>query len=261
LNQKQAEGMENTQYRIDGAKPADTYQRVVRMIGEGRFPPGSQLTEEGIAAELGVSRAPVRQTLAKLVGQGVLVGGGRGQGVRMREYTAEETRQLYEYREALEGAAAAAAARLATPIDLARMESICAAETAELPEPSPDRWVELDNQFHKALGQASHNTRVAAQLRLLVDECRALFFVYPQLPTGIMGIDLDGVVANHERLLGLIRAHDPQAAENEARRVMRESAQRAIDLALAKKLPPREASGNTRSEMVHAPSQTSIELP
>lgn len=248
--------MGNTKYRIDGAKPADTYQRVVRMIGEGRFPPGSQLTEEGIAAELGVSRAPVRQTLAKLVGQGVLVGGGRGQGVRMREYSAEETRQLYEFREALEGVAAAAAARLATPIDLARMESICAAETAELPKPSPDRWVELDSQFHKALGQASHNARIAAQLRLLVDECLALFFVYPQLPSGIMGIDLDGVVANHEQLLGLIRVRDAQAAENEARRVMRESAQRAIDLAIAKKLPPQDTSGGPRSKMVHIPSDT-----
>ncbi len=223
--------------RIDSPKPADTYDRIVQMIGSGRFPPGTQLTEEGIAADLGVSRAPVRQTLAKLVGQGVLVGGGRGQGVRMREYTADETRQLYEYREALEGIAAFAAARLATPIDLARMESICAAEGAELPEPDPGRWVELDALFHKSLGKASHNDRVAAQMQLLVDECRTLFFVLPQLPSGIMGIDLDGVVANHERLLGLIRDREPDAAEQEARRVMRESSQRAIELTFARKLP------------------------
>ncbi|MDZ7618229.1 MAG: GntR family transcriptional regulator [Patescibacteria group bacterium] len=224
--------------RIDLPRPAEAYDRVVEMIGSGRFLPGAQLTEEGIAADLGVSRAPVRQALAKLVGQGVLVGGGRGQGVRMRDYTAEETRQLYEYREALEGIAASAAARMATPVDLARLESICAAEAAELPEPDPARWVELDALFHKSVGKASHNERVAVQLQLLVDECRALFFVLPQLSRGIMGIDLDGVVANHERLLGLIRDREPNAAEQEARRVMRESSQRAIELTLARKLPP-----------------------
>ncbi len=223
--------------RIDSGKPADTYDRVLEMIGTGKFLPGAQLTEEGIAADLGVSRAPVRQALAKLVGQGVLVGGGRGQGVRMREYTAEEARQLYEYREALEGIAASAAARQATPIDLARLESICAAEAAELPEPDPQRWAELDSMFHTAVGTASHNDRVAAQMKLLIDECRVLFFLLPQLPHGIMAIDLGGVVANHQRLLGLIRARDPAAAEEEARRVMRESSKRAIELAIAGKLP------------------------
>jgi DNA-binding GntR family transcriptional regulator len=160
----------------------------------------------------------------------------------MREYTADETRQLYEYREALEGIAAAAAARLATPIDFARLESICAAEAAELPEPDPGRWVELDALFHKWLGKASHNDRVATQMQLLVEECRTLFFVLPQLPSGIMGIDLGGVIANHERLLGLIRDRDPDAAEKEARRVMRESSERAIKLALARKLPTADSA-------------------
>ena len=88
------------------AKSNAIYDRVVDMIFCGRFAPGAKLVEEELAAALGVSRVPVRETLAKLVGQGLLGGGGKGQGVA-REYTVEEVRQ-YEYREALEGRRAAA---------------------------------------------------------------------------------------------------------------------------------------------------------
>ena len=119
------------------AKQADgpVYDRLVNMIFHGRFAPGDKLVEEELAAALGVSRVPIRETLAKLVGQGLLVGGSRGQGVRMREYGIEEVRQLYEYREPLEGIAAAAAARRATSSDLTRMEIICQQAEREIDDP------------------------------------------------------------------------------------------------------------------------------
>src|SRR3990172_6657365 len=76
------------------------YDRVVRHIFfSGEISPGSKVVEKTLADQLGVSRIPIRETLGKLAGQGLLVGGPTGQGVRLRRYTAEETRQLYELRE------------------------------------------------------------------------------------------------------------------------------------------------------------------
>lgn len=227
------------------AKPNALYDRVVEMVFCGRFAPGAKVVEEELASALGVSRVPVRETLAKLVGQGLLVGGGRGQGVRLREYTVEEVRQLYEYREALEGVAAAAAARVATATDLTRMEIICEQAEKEIADVQSSKWPELDYHFHLALAEASHNSRLSYQLRLLVTECRYLFFVYPH-PSHVSQLKLQpqeaaaylrSVQADHLKLLELVRAKTPAEAEQKARADMRKSAERLARLMITGSLP------------------------
>jgi DNA-binding GntR family transcriptional regulator len=220
------------------AKSNAIYDRVVDMIFCGRFAPGAKLVEEELASALGVSRVPVRETLAKLVGQGLLVGGGKGQGVRLREYTVEEVRQLYEYREALEGVAAAAAARGATATDLTRMEIICEQAEKEIADVSSRKWPDLDYHFHLALAEAGHNSRISYQLRLLVTECRYLFFIYPH-PSHVSQLKtqpkdaaayLRSVQADHLKLLELVKAKNPDEAEHKARADMRKSAERMARL-------------------------------
>lgn len=224
---------------------APVYDRVVSMIFHGRFSPGDKLVEEQLATELGVSRVPIRETLAKLVGQGLLVGGNPGQGVRMREYGIEEVRQLYEYREALEGVAAAAAARHATSTDLTRMEIICSQTNGEIDTLSPERWAELDYHFHMALAKASHNERIIGQMKLLLTECRYLFFIYPH-PSRQESAPEDAVAhlrsvhEDHLELLELIRSQVPEEAERKARADMRKSADRFARLIITGSLSPKE---------------------
>ena len=221
------------------AKSSETYKRLLAMISSGRFAPGVKLAEETLAADLGVSRAPVRETLRKLVGQGLLVGGSKGQGVRMREYSIEDIRQLYEYREVLEGVAAASAAQRATEADLTRLEILCDQQAAELEHIDKTRWADLECRFHLAVAEASHNQRVHEQLQLLITECRYVFFLLPSdaeivsvpkrvatSPSQRLTIDLEGVYEEHANLFGLIRSHQVEEAEAEARRAMRDAARR-----------------------------------
>lgn len=219
-------------------KPHALYDQIVDMVFCGRFAPGAKLVEEELASALGVSRVPVRETLAKLVGQGLLVGGGKGQGVRLREYTVEEVRQLYEYREALEGIAAAAAARVGTATDLTRLEIICEQAEREIANLNSRKWPDLDYHFHLALAEASHNSRVSVQLKLLITECRYLFFVYPH-PSHVSQLKshpeeatayLRSVQVDHLKLLELIKAKAADEAEQKARADMRKSAERLARL-------------------------------
>lgn len=214
------------------------YQGILDLIFSGKRRPGSKLVEEQLAGELGVSRVPVRESLAKLVGQGILVGGGKGGSVRIRDYTPDDVRQLYEYREVLEGVAARAAAQMASSTDIARLEIICQQAAMEIEACHDKRWQELDQHFHFALADASHNRRVIPQLRMLVTECRYLFFVYPHPAADSQqgSQHLKRVHSDHAALVELIKSRNFEAAEARARADMRKSAEKVLRLMIAEDL-------------------------
>jgi DNA-binding GntR family transcriptional regulator len=162
----------------------------------------------------------------------------------MREYTPEDVRQLYEFRETLEGCAARAASRAATETDIARMRMIC--DETELvigTEEPQQRWGELDHAFHESLAEASHNERISHSLKNLLTECHYLFYIFPakakrQLVTPAqteahMREVLEG---DHRALLKLIDNRDAEGAEELARERIRLSGQRLIQAMIASKL-------------------------
>lgn len=237
------------------------YDRLTQLIFSGRFAPGQKLIERDLASELGVSRIPVRESLGRMVAQGLLLGGEKWQGVRMRTYTADEIHQLYEFREMLEGGAARAAAERATATDLERLEMICAEEEPEVGHYGSPRWAELDHHFHATLAEASHNERIAHSLTLLLTECHYVFYLYPAqcgrqwTPSPQeAAAHMQSVLEDHRMLLSLIRSRDGAAAEQKARADMRKSAQRATRALIARDLggtsaalPGSEAARTTES--------------
>ncbi|HZD65652.1 MAG TPA: GntR family transcriptional regulator [Acidimicrobiales bacterium] len=90
---------------------AQVYDRLMGALLEGALGPGDRLRQEELARELDVSRTPVRDALHRLHSQGVVEPAGR-RGYVVRGLSAEEARQLYEARCAIEGFAAATAATL-----------------------------------------------------------------------------------------------------------------------------------------------------
>ena len=85
----------------------DARDRLARLHGEMRericlmdWAPGTRLSEEGIAAEYGVSRTPIRRVLARLEDEG-LVQSLHGIGTMVTDPGAEELAQTYALREEL----------------------------------------------------------------------------------------------------------------------------------------------------------------
>src|SRR5688572_2944480 len=74
-------------------------------ILEGRLGAGAHLSVPALATQLGVSRSPVRDALFRLEGDG-LVRTVPHRGAVVRGAGAEDIRELFELREALEGLAA-----------------------------------------------------------------------------------------------------------------------------------------------------------
>ena len=71
-----------------------------RLLGGG-FAPGERLVEAEIARQLGISRGPVREALAKLRAEGLVYDEPR-RGSFVAELTDHDVHEIYELRAALE---------------------------------------------------------------------------------------------------------------------------------------------------------------
>ncbi|MEV0381129.1 GntR family transcriptional regulator [Nonomuraea sp. NPDC050643] len=76
-------------------------QIVLDGLIDGRWGPGDRLVERGLAAELGVSQAPVREALRELEALR-LIESSPNKGARVRELTETDLREVYEVRAGLE---------------------------------------------------------------------------------------------------------------------------------------------------------------
>ena len=219
--------------------------QLMGKIFSGQIRPGAKLVERQLASELGVSRVPVREALMRMVAQGVLVGGEKGQGVRMRDYSTREVRQLYQFREMIEGGIARAAAGVRTQDDLLLLETLCDQMEAAADQPLSPHWAELDHHFHDALAAASHQERFIQAMKTLLAESHYVFFCRPsqqQRSREESAALRTRVLRDHRTLIEQIRQSDADAAEYTAREHMRQSADRAARLLIVGSVP--EASAN-----------------
>ncbi|MGQ7787545.1 GntR family transcriptional regulator [Nesterenkonia sp. PF2B19] len=97
--------------------------RLREQIIDGERPPGSRLVERELAAELGVSRVPVREGLRLLAAEGLITPRPRTWAI-VREFTERDVRELEEVRTSLDTLAFTSAARRHDDAGLARLERV-----------------------------------------------------------------------------------------------------------------------------------------
>ncbi len=148
--------------------PQQVAERLRDAILTGKLPGGQTLRQAELAAQLGVSRIPVREALRQLEAEGfVVLHPHRGAVVAV--LTAEEAIEIYDIRTALE----AQALRLAVP-NLSR-ETLAQAEALldkidNLSDGrSMPRWAELNWQFHALLYAAAQRPRLFEMIKQLHD--------------------------------------------------------------------------------------------
>ena len=79
--------------------------RLRKAIRDGELPAGAQLGEAQLARELGVSRGPLREGMQRLTQEGLVIS-IRNRGLFVVELTADDVRDVYVARSAVERAAA-----------------------------------------------------------------------------------------------------------------------------------------------------------
>jgi DNA-binding GntR family transcriptional regulator len=190
---------------------SDVYGEIRAGILSGHFAPGQVLTENGLAAEFGISRTPVREALHRLEIEQLVERAARG--VRVRDSSPEEILDIYEVRITLEAAAAKQAALRASELDHARLRA--AQDAMRRAGDDPAKRASSNRAFHEAIWQASHSPTLDDLLRRL----NVHLIRYPTT-TLTWGERWDEVLAEHEELLDAIASRDAARAHDVAERHM-----------------------------------------
>lgn len=187
------------------------YEQLRRSIVHGRLRPNATLSEVELADQLAVSRTPVREALLRLSDDG-LVRSERRRWI-VHEHTIDEIREAYEIRSALEGKAAALAARRASVEDVdLLMKSLEESAPIEAGVDSSPLVV-INHRFHGHVFDCAHNE----SLRRASESATLYYFNYEV--AAMYSLEERTVAARqHRDIAAAIRDHDEVAAQEAASR-------------------------------------------
>jgi DNA-binding GntR family transcriptional regulator len=189
----------------------DVYRGILGAVFSRRLRPGSRLSVPALATQLGVSRTPVREAIIRLVHEGVAVEEPR-RGAVVAELRLPDLVLIYEPREVLEGLAARMASERADKDALRRIRDACERHRSAVKDKHIEALFEADMDFHEAIWAATLNGPLMAMLKQLEAKIRIAM-----LTTAAVSSGPEHALADHERILAAIEAHDPKRAEEAAR--------------------------------------------
>lgn len=185
----------------------DAVERAIRdAILSGRLAPGERLVEARISQELGVSRAPVREALARLEQRGLVVSQAN-RGTFVIRLTPDDIREIFSLRQLLEGYALASALARIQPKDLVYLEELTGAMRDAARVGNVEAAMERDLEFHAYVVRLSGSRRLFAMWSNLVDQLRSHRANFQSLYP-----DLNPLVKSHQATVEALRRGDHQRA-------------------------------------------------
>src|SRR4029079_9251781 len=179
-----------------------------RRIEAGELAPGAKLNEVDVAADLRVSRGPVREAFRALEQAG-LVRTEKNRGVSVRQVSLQEADEIYEVRAALEALIGRLAAKRALPEQgqglrglMTRMQSVARARDAAA-------YFPLNLEFHDALAQAAGNAALLANYRRVIQQLN--LYRRETLVRGVDNIPIS--TRDHEAIINAIAKADDRLPE------------------------------------------------
>jgi DNA-binding GntR family transcriptional regulator len=161
-------GTTNASFLPVAASPRASTSHVIAdalraAIVEGTLAPGVPLRQDAIARHFSVSAIPVREALRQLESEG-WAKATMHKGATVAPLSAEEAREIYEIRAALESLAIGLAIPLHTTATLRAAEKLCREAEAEL---NPSLYVTRNEAFHMSLYASAGRLQLADMIATL----------------------------------------------------------------------------------------------
>lgn len=198
------------------------YEQIFAAITHGDIEPGERIVQEKLAQELNVSRTPVREALLRLEQEGVLTTVGRS-GFEIVRISADDVRQIYQSREAIEGYAIRLLTESGNPISVARIDAII--ETEEnLKSQTVTAYFNANRAIHRGIVSETGNRYLLEMFDSLWNRSSSF-----QMFAEIGNLNLEKSLGEHASLCDAIRTADA----NHAVATMRAHITSGLDLQLA----------------------------
>ena len=198
-----------------GPARAHVYTALRDAIVSGQLEPGRQISENELAARLGVSRTPIREALQRLREER-LVAVVPQYGTFVTHISESAVSDAQFVREALECAAIRGTALRARDQDLAALEGIIRRQDAAREANDSDSFYVLDDELHQLLCDLSgHDIAWSLSQRAKghLNRIRRLSMPEPGYMMEMIG--------EHRAVVAAVAAHDPDEAERQLRHHLR----------------------------------------
>jgi DNA-binding GntR family transcriptional regulator len=153
------------------------YQRLEEMIVTLQLAPGAVLSEQALAAELGIGRTPIREALQRLAREGLIVILPR-KGILVAETDPRKQLLVLEVRRELERLLARASAERASGAERARFRKIAEGMAAAGGANDDITFMRLDRELNALLTQAARNEYAARAMRFLNGHSRRCWYLH-----------------------------------------------------------------------------------
>jgi DNA-binding FadR family transcriptional regulator len=216
--------------------PSQIASFVRNQILDGTLNPGDRLpTERDMAVQHGVSRAVIRESVAKLIHEGLVVS-RQGVGAFVASPDSanslvldpdsfsqpEDFRHIYELRLMMESGAAELAARSCDAADLVAIKNTIDAMSEV--EDSHEVYVQHDIAFHRAVAAATHNPFVSLFISFVDLKLQESIFV------ALRKLDFHSTtqisIREHKAIYDAIASRDPASASAAMRSHLQNSSRR-----------------------------------
>jgi DNA-binding GntR family transcriptional regulator len=199
------------------------YRYLFDAISQGRFATGQRIVAETIAAELSMSRMPVREALRRLHAEGLVIL-RPNRGAIVRGLSAEELQDIFDMRVALEGLAMRVAASRCTDDHLRTLERLL--EDMDTSVGDIDLWVQRHCAFHEFLCSISGRTRLYEQI------CSLYALIDGPMRLWIEQATFKRKSARdyHQLLIDALRSRNPELAEQAMREHIESTVPRVLTL-------------------------------
>lgn len=203
------------------------YEDIREKLYQGDLKPGSRISDDQLARELGISRSPIREAISQLATEGLIELRPRT-GVYVTEISQRELVELFESRATLEGFAARRAPKRVDEAGLVELRRLCAERRSMVEEyralkgqtASHDlmqRFLTNDLAFHACLLTAAGNGRLAK----VVNDCKILTRFFSFVPRRHTLRSRATSYRYHVRILRALERRDGRAAAKWMTRPMR----------------------------------------
>ena len=186
------------------------YEAIRQSILSGEWKLGELYNEKAIAADLGISRTPVREALLELASQDLIIFLPR-RGLMVNRFTRRDVDEIFELRKAIELAAVEKITKASPPFDLFEIEESLLHQRKAVKQEDYLAFMEADRLFHTSFSELTNNRRVIT----ILENIRDMIHVMGVKALALRGRALE-VIEEHQTIFEAVQKGNVE----EARRTM-----------------------------------------
>ncbi|BBB01259.1 putative GntR family transcriptional regulator [Actinacidiphila reveromycinica] len=153
--------------RSSATRSSQAYEELRSLLLSGSIEPDTRLTEADLTRMFSVSRSTMRAVLARLTQEGYVTS-EVNRGVRTRNFTPDEARDILEAREMLESALAGFAAERATDEEIAALRATLEEMADARARDDQAAYSQGNRRFHQQIKTAAHQHTLARAYDVLL---------------------------------------------------------------------------------------------